>query len=84
MFRHPLPRLPGCPDVKGFRPLCWKLLLFYLPNKRSMWESELSKQRAAYVSFIEEMIIKPGSQSKEGSLMADHVSNSKICEVYQK
>ena len=49
-----------------------------------MWESELSKQRAAYVSFIEEMIIKPGSQSKEGSLMADHVSNSKICEVYQK
>jgi len=42
--------------------------------ERSEWQDTLNKQRAAYQSFIEEMIIKPGSEVKSEETVSDHVS----------
>ena len=56
------------------RSLAWKLMLYYLPSQRADWDTVLEKQRAAYQSFIEEMIIKPGSEVKSSEPVHDHVS----------
>ncbi|XP_067940701.1 TBC1 domain family member 13-like [Watersipora subatra] len=65
----------GCPDVKGMRSLSWKLMLYYLPQKKTEWDDALNKQRRAYKSFIEEMIIKPGSEVKMEDSVSDHPLN---------
>ncbi|XP_053391749.1 TBC1 domain family member 13-like [Mercenaria mercenaria] len=61
----------GCPSETGLRPKCWKLLLYYLPKNRSEWDKELKKQRATYVQFIDEMIIKPGTEASENGGVED-------------
>ncbi|XP_053381558.1 TBC1 domain family member 13-like [Mercenaria mercenaria] len=61
----------GCPFEAGLRPKCWKLLLYYLPKNRSEWDKELKKQRATYVQFIDEMIIKPGTEASENGGVED-------------
>ena len=60
--------------MKGMRSLSWKLMLYYLPHKRSEWKDTLDHRRKAYQSFIEEMIIKPGSEVKSEEAVSDHVS----------
>ncbi|XP_060574145.1 TBC1 domain family member 13-like, partial [Ruditapes philippinarum] len=61
----------GCPFEAGLRSKCWKLLLYYLPKNRSDWDTELLKQRATYVQFIDEMIIKPGTEATENGGVSD-------------
>uniref|UniRef100_A0A183UTJ2 Rab-GAP TBC domain-containing protein n=1 Tax=Toxocara canis TaxID=6265 RepID=A0A183UTJ2_TOXCA len=62
----------GIADV--FRPLCWRLLLDYLPVKRSEWPSYLQKQRETYSGLVEDVIVQPGqsSASGDGSFTEDH------------
>lgn len=67
----------GCPDEKGVRPTVWRLLLYYLPPNRLEWQQFLAKQRDLYQSFIEEMIIKPGSEKQDEAAVSDHVSGVK-------
>lgn len=50
----------GVPDEGSLRPLCWKLLLNYLPPLRKNWSDTLTRKRELYDSFIEDLIVSPG------------------------
>ncbi|XP_045458598.1 TBC1 domain family member 13 [Melitaea cinxia] len=50
----------GVPDEKGLRSFVWKILLHYIPQERSAWESTLLKKRQLYQQFIDEIIVSPG------------------------
>lgn len=69
----------GIPDDLGLRPLCWKLLLGYLPLKKSEWQQELLKQRNLYNYFIEDLVVTPGSKTIGGTridvTLEDHPLN---------
>lgn len=62
----------GIPEV--FRPLCWRLLLDYLPTDRSLWPSYLRKQRETYCGFVEDVIVQPGQScsAPNCSALDDH------------
>ncbi|XP_075736386.1 TBC1 domain family member 13 isoform X2 [Rhipicephalus microplus] len=47
----------GIPDDSGLRPLCWRLLLGFLPASRSEWPAVLAKQRSLYEQFVDDMIV---------------------------
>lgn len=53
--------LLGVPD--SLRPLCWRLLLGYLPVQRQQWPVYLRKQREIYNSLIEDVIVHPDQSS---------------------
>ncbi|KAL4219046.1 hypothetical protein ACF0H5_021629 [Mactra antiquata] len=69
----------GCPYEAGLRSKCWKLMLYYLPKNTSEWEKETKKQRTTYLQFIDEMIIKPGTEASDGAIedvtLDDHPLN---------
>jgi len=47
--------ITGIPDEPGnLRPLCWKLLLNYLPPTKSSWLETLKRKRELYDTFIGE------------------------------
>ncbi|CAH1786642.1 unnamed protein product [Owenia fusiformis] len=69
----------GCPHESGIRAKCWKLLLNYLPLRPADWPDHLKKQRAAYMHFIDEIIIQPGTdragQGNSDVTFEDHPLN---------
>lgn len=42
----------GIPDVKGYRSLCWRLLLNYLPCDRNKWDEQLDHHRKLYQQWL--------------------------------
>jgi len=45
----------GIPDeCSSLRPLCWKILLGYLSNNTSRWQSSLVDHRKNYSQYIDE------------------------------
>lgn len=56
----------GIPDEGGLRPLCWKLLLNYLPPTRASWSETLTRKRVLYKTFIEDLIVMPGEMDVDG------------------
>ncbi|CAL7949202.1 unnamed protein product [Xylocopa violacea] len=56
----------GIPDEGGLRPLCWKLLLNYLPPIRNSWSDTLIRKRTLYKTFIEDLIVTPGEGNSDG------------------
>uniref|UniRef100_A0A0N5C7L6 TBC1 domain family member 13 n=1 Tax=Strongyloides papillosus TaxID=174720 RepID=A0A0N5C7L6_STREA len=42
------------------RPLCWRILLNYLPLRRSEWKDKLTKYRNDYELMVENIFTKPG------------------------
>ncbi|XKL69612.1 hypothetical protein PGB90_007381 [Kerria lacca] len=65
----------GIPEEKGFRSLCWKLLLNYITPQRNTWSTTLTTQRKLYSQFIDEMIFTPGSGSDNDGI-CDHPLNT--------
>lgn len=63
---HGIPDEPG-----GLRPLCWKLLLNYLPSKRSSWLETLKRKRELYNTFIEDLIVMPGESNADDKERVD-------------
>lgn len=57
-----------------YRPLCWRLLLGYMPTERVLWFEFLKKQRETYSTIVEEIIVQPGNScSINGlSIAEDH------------
>lgn len=49
----------GIPDYGGLRATVWKLLLYYLPRNRDLWESELARKRSKYAALKEELLMNP-------------------------
>ena len=47
-------------EIKGLRPLIWRILLNYLPaNDSNSWEETLRQSKAIYEVWRDELIIKP-------------------------
>ncbi|KAK7487268.1 hypothetical protein BaRGS_00021496 [Batillaria attramentaria] len=65
--------LNGCPE--GYRAECWKLLLNYLPDKRTEWKNRVGET----ANFIHELIIIPGQKAKSNltanGTLEDHPLN---------
>mmetsp|Transcript_2365 Transcript_2365/g.3376 ORF Transcript_2365/g.3376 Transcript_2365/m.3376 type:complete len:542 (+) Transcript_2365:125-1750(+) len=53
----------GAPETPGYRSILWKLLLGYLPYKRTRWK-ELDKQRELYREWVQELITNPYNNKK--------------------
>jgi len=58
----------GIPDTKSFRALCWRLLLNFIPPKRSKWEEILKQNRDLYYQFLDEIVT--GEPQNDGA--SDH------------
>jgi len=59
---HSLQRVTfnGIPDeIKGLRPLVWRVLLNYLPLDTSKWDEYLEISRDTYEIWRQELIVKP-------------------------
>jgi len=68
----------GIVDTCGIRPVCWRLLLFSLPLKRTEWRSHLLRQREDYKQFLNEIIIDPSikrSEKADEAIDEDHPLN---------
>lgn len=66
----------GIPDRPGFRSLCWKLLLNYLPLDKSKWKIFLEKERTLYRNYINEIIVQASSSSMcKEEVHVDHPLN---------
>ncbi|XP_011634941.1 TBC1 domain family member 13 isoform X1 [Pogonomyrmex barbatus] len=63
---HGIPDEPG-----GLRPLCWKLLLNYLPSTKSSWLETLKRKRELYNTFIEDLIVMPGESNSDDKERVD-------------
>ncbi|XP_024879973.1 TBC1 domain family member 13 isoform X2 [Temnothorax curvispinosus] len=63
---HGIPDEPG-----GLRPLCWKLLLNYLPPTKSSWLETLKRKRELYNTFIEDLIVNPGESNTDDKERVD-------------
>ena len=46
----------GIPEGRGRRALSWRLMLNYLPDKKSTWSDCLISQRQLYSQLIEEIV----------------------------
>eukprot|EP00252_Welwitschia_mirabilis_P017162 TRINITY_DN3807_c0_g2_i1.p1 TRINITY_DN3807_c0_g2~~TRINITY_DN3807_c0_g2_i1.p1 ORF type:complete len:569 (+),score=111.48 TRINITY_DN3807_c0_g2_i1:340-2046(+) len=55
----------GIPDVGGLRATVWKLLCGYIPTNRDQWGMELSRKRAEYAAFKEELLVNPSEISRK-------------------
>jgi len=55
----------GIPDEKGYRSLCWRLLLNYLPCDKNKWEEQLDHHRKLYQQWLDEILVTPGSIDDE-------------------
>ena len=47
----------GVPEGGGRRALAWRILLGYLPLKRSLWPEVVREKRALYRQLVQEMIV---------------------------
>jgi hypothetical protein len=46
-------------EIKGLRPLVWRILLNYLPGDPSTWDDILRSKKEIYGMYLEELIVKP-------------------------
>ena len=46
-------------EIKGLRPLVWRLLLNYLPLNATEWDDTLRQNHASYHLYLDELISKP-------------------------
>eukprot|EP00038_Savillea_parva_P025949 m.50299 g.50299 ORF g.50299 m.50299 type:complete len:539 (-) comp7228_c0_seq1:230-1846(-) len=55
----------GIPEKPAsLRPLCWMLLLDYLPLERAKWDDALKRKRELYAEFIQELIVDTHTLAK--------------------
>ena len=52
-------------EVKGLRPLIWRLILGSLPAKTEEWQKKLDENYGTYEEFKKELIVKPKLKDEE-------------------
>ena len=52
-------------EIKGLRPIVWRILLGYLPADTSKWDGILREHKASYDVLKAELIVEPSLQSTE-------------------
>lgn len=56
----------GIPDeIKGLRPLIWRILLNHFPLDTAKWDEHLETSRETYDIWKQELIIKPTTKAAE-------------------
>jgi len=77
----------GIPEETNLRPLCWRILLNYLPSDKSTWESVLEKKRNLYFQFVDEILTKcsegdhPLNPDPESSWQAFFKDNEVLLQI---
>ena len=61
------------PEGGGRRAQAWRLLLGYLPLRRSLWPEVVREKRALYRQLVSEMIISTPEEKSPG--VEDHPLN---------
>ena len=61
----------GIPDHPRIRPLCWKLLLAYLPPDKSLWKRHLDSRRRIYEDFVRDILATPVQPGEQGIEVRD-------------
>ena len=58
---------PGVPseEVKGLRPILWRLVLGSLPTKTAEWTKIMEDNFKTYEDFKKELIVKPKLKDEE-------------------
>ena len=46
-------------EIKGLRPLIWRILLNYLPCDASQWDDIIRSNKDIYGMYLDELIVKP-------------------------
>ena len=46
-------------EIRGLRPIAWRVILGTLPTLSSQWEQTLSANYQTYEDFKKELIVKP-------------------------
>ena len=54
-------------DIKGLRPLVWKILLGYLPRDTSKWEAVMNEQKKIYEGLKEDLIVIPDMENEDNN-----------------
>ena len=52
-------------EIKGLRPLVWRILLNYLPLDATQWDDTLRQNHESYLIYKEELITKPTLNFKQ-------------------
>lgn len=52
-------------EVKGLRPLIWRLIMSTLPTNTSQWTTKLEENYQTYEDFKKELIVKPKLKDEE-------------------
>ena len=52
-------------EVKGLRPLVWRICLGSLPANTSQWTTQLEENYQTYEDFKKELIVKPKLKDEE-------------------
>lgn len=52
-------------EVKGLRPLIWRLILGSLPEKTDQWKTKIEENYSTYEDFKKELIVKPKLKDEE-------------------
>lgn len=54
-------------EIKGLRPLVWKVLLGYLPRETAKWESVMKNQKKVYDDLKVDLIVIPDMDNEENN-----------------
>ena len=74
----------GVPEGGGRRAQAWRILLGYLPLKRSLWPEVVREKRALYRQLVAEMIVTtPDERGENSPVVEDHPLNPNPTSQWQ-
>ncbi|KRZ20356.1 TBC1 domain family member 13 [Trichinella pseudospiralis] len=74
----------GIPDESELRPICWRLLLNYLPVEKVKWPEYLKNQRKLYADLVEDIVIKWNSILDTDEHSCDHPLSAEPNSVWSQ
>ncbi|KRX39404.1 TBC1 domain family member 13 [Trichinella murrelli] len=74
----------GIPDESELRPICWRLLLNYLPIEKVKWPEYLKNQRKLYADLVEDIVIKWNSILDTDEHSCDHPLSAEPNSVWSQ
>jgi hypothetical protein len=54
-------------ELKGLRPLVWKVLLGYLPRETNKWEEVMAENKKVYDSIKDTVIVIPDMENEDNN-----------------
>ena len=54
-------------EVKGLRPIVWKVLLGFLPRETAKWEKVMMEQKEVYDGLKDDLIVIPDMENEDNN-----------------